>query len=316
MKYFLFAFLMLLIQMNCYAQEQPLYIGTTQVNLEYDREGKATYKLDSANSEIILFHFAKIGHSWKGFWELDSFYKTYSQLNNFGIFFRGKKLSSNSAVLDTAMDRIPYFDFPYHLQKLILPRIGIKNTKFAGEFGFKFYRPLIISNSIKCKKVNIIRFRKPTELDKIDVSNFLISEAKKLTLGDISSNKKLVEKVTNVLVINDSCKIVVANVNLNMYCYIQKIAFDLTETDDERIWFSEESQAIAQSKKTWDCYFLITTNSAQYIGHNMQLVDYADFDNDGYDEIVFRQDIGDNYAGYVMIANKLTKVYESGWNFH
>jgi hypothetical protein len=316
MKYILSAFLIFLVQKNCFSQEQPLYIGTTQVNLTYDREGNETYKLDSVNSEIILFHFAKIGQAWKGFWDIDSFYKTYSQLSNFGIFYRGKKLSSNSAVLDTAMYRIPYFDFPYHLQKLLLPRIGKEDTKFAGEFDFKFYRPLLISNSIKCKKINNIRFRKPTELDKIEVSKLLISEAKKLTIGDISSNKKLVEKVTKVLVINDSSKIVVANVNLNMYCYSQKIPFDSTETDNERIWFSEESQATAQSKKTWDCYFLITKNSAQYIGHSMHLLDYADFDNDGYDEIVFRQDIGDNYAGYIMISNKLTEVYDSGWSFH
>jgi hypothetical protein len=316
MKYLLSVFIMLLVYKNCFSQQQPLYIGITQVNLAYNRERDATYKLDSLNPEIVLLHFTKIGQTWKGVYEIDSFYKMYSQINNFGIFFRGKRLSSNSGVIDTAMYRIPYFEFPYHLKNSTLPRIGNKSTEFAGEFGFKFFRPLLISNCVNCKKANNIRYRKPTPTDKTQVSNFLISEAKKLSLGDISSNKGLVEKVTKVLVISDSCKIVVANINLNMYCYSQKIPFDSTETDDSRIWFSEESQAIAYRKKTWDCYFLITKNSAQYIGHSMQLLDHADFDNDGYDEIVFRQDIGDNYAGYVMITNKLTDVFNSGWGFH
>jgi hypothetical protein len=316
MKCLFSAFLIFLVQKNCFSQQQGIYIGTTQVNLEYDRDGASTYKLDSVNPEIALFHFVKIGQTWKAIYDIDSFYTRYSQLNNFGIFFRGKKLSSNSAIIDTAMYRIPYFECPYHLKNSKLPGIGNKSTEFAGEFGFKFFRPLLISNCVKCKRAGNIQYRKPNNRDKIDLEDFLIIEAKKNSLGDISKNKNIVDKITKVITINGGCKIIVANINLNMYCYSQRIPFDSTETDDARIWFSEESQAIAYRKKTWDCHFLFNKGLIKYIGHSMQLLDYTDFDNDGYDEIVFRNDIGDNYAGYVLISNKLTEIFESGWSFH
>lgn len=299
---------------SAYSQKNNIIIGSIETNIEYD-DGKT--RLNKSNPYVGILHFYKQNGTWSEINLWDSFYfRKYEKIGQVNFFSRGKKFSSNNLSLDTSIYRRPFHYFPYRLAKLVFPQDGNKTKKFSWNSDFKVYRPQLFSNAKTYHKNFTVRYIKSTNNDNLSVINFLIKLAKEKKLGKIKP-QKLILKSYSTLFINDTCRIITVDVNLNMFCFEKNIPFDFpVDSIGYSVWTSELQEVTARYKKTYHYSFLKTNKTIRMIGTSMNYFDNMDFDNDGYDEIFLRGDEGDNYTGYVMITDKLSKIYFSGWSYH
>jgi hypothetical protein len=203
--------------------------------------------------------------------------------------------------------------FAYKLDKKQVPLVGKKSFEFSGMGGQKCYRPLIISNTLYSKQKNTPKYRAPNTNDSLLVSSYLIETATKLNIGNLDSIKeKIIKKVNSVLMINKDCYFIDADINLNMYCYKDKVPFS---TDLSYFLTNTQKYSISERKLTHKSYFLVNYSKLSYIDYELKYLESADFDNDGYEEIIFRMDKY-NYTAYLMVTNKWRDVLIHSWNYH
>jgi len=63
-------------------------------------------------------------------------------------------------------------------------------------------------------------------------------------------------------------------------------------------------------------YFIIYPNETiKFLRSNTELIDIADYDNDGKLEYLFFASWFNNY-GYYLYYNDFTKICSNGWNYH
>jgi hypothetical protein len=315
--FFLSIFFLWLYQPDTFSQSSSLIIGSIESNIDYDTN--VVFFLNKVNPYVGILHFYKESNIWheSNMWDSLNF-KKYENIGNVNFFSKGKKLSKNVLTLDTSMYRRPFHDFPYHLSNPNFAQVGRKSTKYSLEGDFKIYSPQLFSNATHFRRNQSPKYQKASAKDGTLISQYLIKLAEEKKLGDIL-RKKIIIKGYPTLIINDSCRIVTFDIKLNMYCYDKNVPFDYKEeldTNGDLLWTSESQQATAQYGETPKFSFLISGKQISLLSTNLEYFDNTDFDNDGYDEIFFRQEDGDNYTGYVMITDKFKNALYSGWSYH
>ena len=282
-------------------QSTKIVIGTIENNFQDDKPNKE-------NPFIGVTHFYKENNQWGVLYD-----SLYSEKQIFTVFSQGKKVGQLSAQVDTTIERKPYFWFPYKFGNKRIPTIGKKSFVFSGMGGEKCYRPLIISNSTYSTFKNIPKYRKSNKRDSLLVFNYLIETAKSLKLGYLDTVKgKIINRINKVLVITKDCYFIDADINLNMYCYQDKVPFN---TELSYFMTSTQKYSISERKETYHSFFLVNKSKVTYLDYGLKYLDSGDFDNDGYEEIFFRMDKY-NYTAYLMVTNKWTDFLINSWNYH
>ncbi|GAB2831037.1 hypothetical protein [Ferruginibacter profundus] len=300
MRRFLNILLLILVcSPTVFGQSNTIIVGTIESNF-------TDFKLDKSNPYVGTILFYKNKNEWNVL--EDSF---YSSKQNFNIYYQGKKIGNVISKLDTSIRYQPHFWYPYKSNQQI-PKIGKKSFLFSGmDAGEGCYRPLLISNSAHCLQKNIPKYRKANKEDSLMAMEYLIKTAQKLKLGDIDKGK-VIKSINRVLRITKDCYFIDADINLNMYCYKEKVPFN---TDSSYFLSSSEKYSISQTKETANSFFLVNKSKISYIDYGLKYLDSGDFDNDGYEEIIFRMDKY-NYTGYLMVTNKWDNVVTNYWNYH
>jgi hypothetical protein len=284
-----------------FAQQKEIFVGTIESNF-------LDFEQDKQNNFLGVIYFHKNNNQWRVL--MDSFYPIKQ---NFNVFYKGLKVGAVAAWIDTTITQSPYFGFPYKFANKKIPTIGKKTYTFSGMGGEKCYRPLIISNTYNNKQKQNIKFKTATKNDSLIVLQYLIEKAKEFNLGGLDSAKeKIIRKVNRVLKINNDCYFIDADINLNMYCYKDKVPFD---KDLSYFLSSTQKFSIAERRETYNAYFLVNKAAVTYVDYDLKYLDSGDFDDDGYDEIVFRMDKY-NYTGYLMVTNKWTDFFTKSWSYH
>ncbi len=122
----------------------------------------------------------------------------------------------------------------------------------------------------------------------------------------------MIYQIDSVMMISSECYIIDADIQLNMLCYEYSIPFQ----EAKALRFgSTEKNFIALQEFTPRANFLINKGEVQYIEYGLQYLDNADFDGDGYDEIIFRMHKY-NYLGYLLLTDKWTKTFLYHWTYH
>ena len=282
-------------------QSSKIVIGTIESNFEEDKPNKE-------NPFIGVAHFYKLNNEWGVLYD-----SLYAKKQNFKVYFKGKKVGQLSSKVDTTIYRKPYFWFPYKFINKKIPTVGQKSYVFSGMGGEKCYRPLIISNSNYSAQKNIPGYRKSNKQDSLLVFNYLIETAKRLKLGDLDSIKgQIINRVNRVLKITKECYFIDADINLNMYCYQDEVPFN---TELSYFMTSTQKYGISERKETHHSFFLVNKSKVTYLDYGLKYLDSCDFDNDGYEEIIFRMDKY-NYTAYLMVTNKWTEFLTNGWSYH
>lgn len=299
--FFKFSLFGLTILVTAFGQTSEIVVGTIESNFPNGEP-------DKRNPFIGVIHFYKDHNQWNVLED-----SLYSSKQDFNVYYKGLKIGAVSAQVDTSIDRSPYFWFPYKFNTKNIPTVGSKSFVFSGMSGEKCYRPLAISNSSYCKQRNIPRYRKPNKNDSLLVTNYLIETAKMLRLGNLDSAKgKIIKRLNDVLMISKDCYFIDADINLNMYCYKDEVPFD---TDLSYFLSSTQKYSISERRITYKSYFLVNNSKVTYIDYDLKYLDSGDFDNDGYEEIIFRMDKY-NYTGYLMVTNKWNDFLTHSWNYH
>lgn len=299
--FFKFSLFALITLSTAFGQTNKIVVGTIESNF-------TDFKTDKKNPFIGVIHFYKDNNKWNVL--LDSL---YSDKQDFNVYYKGSKVGAVSAQVDTLIERSPYFRFPFKFNNKKIPIVGHKSFVFSGMGGEKCLRPLMISNSSHGKQNNIPRYRKSNRNDSLLVSNYLIKTATKFNLGGLDSIKgKIIKRVNRVLVINKDCYFIDADINLNMYCYKDKVPFD---TDLSYFLTGTQKYSISERKETYNSYFLVNKSKVTYIDYDLKYLDSGDFDNDGYEEIIFRMDKY-NYSGYLMVTDKWNDIFTNSWSYH
>lgn len=282
-------------------QTNKIVVGTIESNF-------TEFKLDKRNPFIGVIHFYKDQNKWNVL--SDSLYSSYQ---DFKVYYKGAKVGAVKAQADTLTERSFNFPFPYKFYSNKIPRVGKKSRVFSGGGDEKCYRPLIISNSSYSRQKNIPRYRSPNRYDSLILANYLLETAKELNIGNLDSVKgTIIKKVNRALVITKDCYLIDADINLNMYCYKDKVPFD---TDLSYFMTSTQKYTISERRETNNSYFLVNKTKVTYIDYELKFLDSGDFDNDGYEEIVFRMDKY-NYRGYIMVTDKWNNFLTNSWSYH
>ena len=152
--------------------------------------------------------------------------------------------------------------------------------------------------------------------DSLLIENFLQQKASEMQLGEIPFyGNGIVSSVSRLYVINDNCSLIEASLNLNIYCFSGSVRFADAATHE---WPSVEksmAQGMDGQPLSTKVLFLKKGNTIKIIGRNLILLDHADYDNDGDDEIIFQQHLY-NYDGYIMIVNNYSDAIRRGWSYH
>ena len=297
-KFIVFHFIIL---STAFGQTKKIIVGTIESNFSENKPNKS-------NPFFGVVHFYNNGNEWNTVED-----SVYSRKQNFKIIFKGIKIGAISSQVDTLLETSPYFQFPYKFKNKKVPTVGHKSLVFSGMGDEKCYRPLIITNSTNFKQKNIPKYRKANTNDSLIVLNYLIETANNLSIGKLDSvREKIIKTVNRVLVISKDCFFIDADINLNMYCYKDKVPFD---TDLSHFLSSTQKFAISERKETYNSYFLVNKSKVTYIDYDLKYIDSEDFDNDGYEEIIFRMDKY-NYRAYLMVTNKWTEFLINSWTYH
>lgn len=282
-------------------QSKKIVIGTIESNFEDGKPNKE-------NPFIGVTHFYKSNNEWGVLYD-----SLYAATQIFKIYSNGKKVGQLSSEVDTTIYRKPYFWFPYKFKNKKIPTVGQKSYVFSGMGGEKCYRPLIITNSNYSAQKNIPAYKKSNKKDSLLVLNYLIETAKSLKLGNLDSIRgQIINRVNGVLEITKDCYFIDADINLNMYCYQDEVPFD---TELSYFMKSTQKYGISQRKETSHSFFLVNKSKVKYIDYGLKYLDSGDFDNDGYEEIIFRMDKY-NYSAYLMVTNKWMEFLTNGWSYH
>lgn len=293
---------------NIYGQRKPIVIGTIESNyLDWEQLKDNPY--------FLLASFVK----YKDVWEVLNVDSAHLDNLNFKVFHNAKIVGQIKTKLDTVMERMAYVENSYKILTKRVPHIGQKSEKFSGWLDAKIYRPLVASTMRFNSRHNKISSRHPTKKDSLKIISFLVSEATKLKLGNLPNTKNLINKMKSVQYLNDTVYFIKADMNLNMYCYSRQVSFaqDTLGNDEQGflIWSSTETMAASQEQFTPNAYFFVNGKEVSYINNKIALLDFGDYDNDGYEEIIFKVEKY-NYDAYLMICDKWKNVIENGWSYH
>ena len=293
---------------NIYGQRKPIVIGTIESNY-------LNWEQLKDNPYFLLASFVK----YKDVWEILNVDSAHLDYLNFNVFSNAKIVGQIKTKLDTIMERMAYVDNSYKIISKKIPHIGKKNVQFSGWLDIKIYRPLVTSTMNFNSRHNKISYRHPTKDDSLKIVSFLKSEAIKLNLGNLPAHKNLINQLKSVECLNDTVYFIKADINLNMYCYSRQVTFaqDTLGSDEQGflIWSSTETMNASKQQFTSNAYFFINGKEVSYINNKISLLDFGDYDNDGYEEIIFKVEKY-NYDGYLMICDKWKNVIENGWNYH
>jgi hypothetical protein len=282
-----------------YGQTESILLGTTEYMFAEDG------RKDKRNPYVGIFFFLKNNNGWTTI--QDTIVQKEMDIN---VINKGSRVSSLLAKWDTAVIWRWYFS-TYVFNKSI-PTIGRKTGLFSGMAGENRYKPFILTNSIIYKRNEKPRFRKARISDSLIVYNFLTKTAIDLNLGNLDTVKNIIGKLSRVLQINDQVYLIEADINLNMYCYKEKVPFD---TDTDYFLTSTQRHSIAYNKQTPNSFFLVNNGKVSYIDYGLKLLDNIDLDNDGYDELLFRMDKY-NYSAYLLITDKWQTYLTNNWSYH
>ena len=284
-----------------FGQTNHILLGTTEF---YFKNNSRQYK---KYPYIGVIFFIKDESGWKA-----TNHSTINREQNFNILYKGTKLKSVHSNFDTTSDW--HWSFPTAVFNSNIPYIGKKTFQFAG-MGDEFrYRPLIFTNSKGYKSNNQLYFRPATTTDSLVIQSFLINTAKELKLGNLDTVKNIIKNVNRVLIIHKDVFLVEADINLNMYCFTDKVPFDTDISYFERSG-NVSAQLIARKNQTSQCYFLVNNKQVSYIDYGLKIVDNVDLDNDGYDELVFRFDKYNN-SGYILLTDKWKTYLTNSFVYH
>ena len=306
----LFIVLMAFVFKDSFSQSRPLFIGTIEKNLVDWEEWPKDWRY------IGVGLFQKIDNNW------ESADININKLDTFkvNVIHLEKNVKTISLSLDTQSRRLAFIENSYRISPSNLKHFGKMTTKFSGWTGEKKYEPLLVTTSNFYKKNSSIKTSKANFKDSIAILKYLIDEAAKIGLGKIPTKRKsLIQKMLTTIKINDTCKFISANINLNMYCYRDSITFERDTTalqnGDEVIWFNWEMQNASTEQLTRNSWFFVNGNKVSFVSQNLIFFDNGDFDNDGYDEIIFKFEKY-NHDGYIMLCDKFQKIISSGWSYH
>jgi len=291
-----------------YGQKNPIVIGTIESNY-------LNWEQLKDNPYFVFASFVK----YKGGWEVLNVDSSHLENLDFNVFSDNKIVGRIKTKLNTVMRRMAFVDNSYRILSKDIPHVGKKSAQFSGSSDIKIYRPLVISTMNFSSRHNKISYRPLTKNDSMKIVEFLESEAIKLKLGKLPDTKNLINQLKATIYLNDTVYFISADINLNMYCYSEQVSFarDTMEIDEKNnlIWSSLEPMYASKEQFTPNGYFLVVGGKVSYIDNKMSLLDFGDYDNDGYEEIIFRVKKY-NYDGYLMICEQWKNVVKKGWSYH
>lgn len=297
------------------AQAQPIVIGTLESNF-IDREGFLNQEQNKRNPYYVLTSFTKAKNGWQAI-EADTPPMGKSVIT---VCYGKKAVGKIRVKSDSSLGIQAYMHNSYRIVGGKIPHVGKKDSVYSGWIGKDIYRPLVTTNLPFYKRYHQLTTRKPVLADSLKIIQYLTDQANILQLGPLPKPAAtLVGNIEKVYQLNDSVYFVMADIYLNMYCYIKKLPFEL---DTESIgkgylgnWPDTESYMTSQMQYTQNACFWVTGQSVYYLDHRLTLLDYADYDNDGYEEFIFKFQKY-NYDGYIMVCDKWSNTVKNGWRYH
>jgi hypothetical protein len=173
---------------------------------------------------------------------------------------------------------------------------------------------LFTGSSALCKRSALLQRRKPAAAHRLVIERYLTETAARDSLGPLPlPAASAIDTIRTVLALNDSCYLLEADMRLNMYHYTEKIAF--TE-DKPEMWFDYEQLTAEDRQCTPFSWFLVKGRTTEFIGARLLLMDEADYDGDGCNEILLKMKEYYNRDGYVLITDCFTNVFSRTWRYH
>jgi hypothetical protein len=290
------------LSLNLVSQTKTLTLGTIESNFVYDI-------LDSTNPNIVLTHFEKRNNIWRAI----ELFEIKNKQINFKISYDNRVYGSIKTQFDTTIDRFAYYINCYKILSKNIPTIGEKSLLYSGFIREEVYRPLVVSSGSHFLQRNTFKNRKSEKFDSVLIYNYLKSQAKNLKLGLLpDSIESIIGKMYDVTILDKGIFLITADVKLNMYCYEDRVSF---AQDTLNQWNSTEKNFISSSHVTYKACFLISKEKVTYLDYDLMMLDHGDFDNDGFDEIIFKFEKY-NKDGYLLITDKLTKKLKTHWSYH
>jgi hypothetical protein len=278
--------------------QTPLIIGTIETNW--------TGYFNKKNPYLIVTHFAKANGEWK---VADNPVKAQQKLR-VNASLQGKSYGSLTAIYDTTMERMASINNSYRITSGTVPKIGNKTLTYAGWPSEKMYRPIIVTNSKNFQQKDKFIVTRATKADSILLDKYLRTTASSLKLGDLpASDEGGLLRVTSRVHLNKSTRLVKADINLNMYHYSDTVPFA------HKYWSRVEKANLDVKNFTPSAWFVVTDDDVRYLDYNITLLDHADYDNDGFDELLFRVQKY-NWDGYTLLTDKFRKVLYRSWSFN
>ena len=260
----------------------------------------------------VISHFEKTKNGWQPL--ADS--AGLPQKLSFNIFYNNKKLGAVQTRYNKDLDTTFYAFNWYKITGGKAPKVGTRSTIFSGWPSYPMYRPLVAGTQANYRQKKIIKKGKGTPKEIQVLDNYLKQKAAEMNLGEIPGEvKQITESISALYTINDSCYLAEATINLNIYCFIDKVPF---ADAAEHPWNTVEKMIVQNpgnppvSKKV---LFLVNGKTIKIVGRNLTFLDSGDYDNDGYDEIIFKKQIY-NWDSYIMIINKYNDFIENGWGYN
>ncbi|RZJ99783.1 MAG: hypothetical protein EOO43_25860 [Flavobacterium sp.] len=229
---------------------------------------------------------------------------------DFNLLYRGTKLKSIHSKIDTSV--VWKWYYPTYVFDQQLPRVGQKTLHFSGMQDELRFRPLLLTNCSRFKRNYKPIYRRANATDSLILHDFLTNAAKELKLGNLDTVKNIIDKVSRVLVISKDVFFIEADINLNMYCYKEKVPFDM---DISNFMTGTEKAYVAERKETYSSFFLVDNGNISYVDYGLKFLDNVDLDNDGYDELIFRMDKY-NYSAYLLVTEKWQTFLTNKWSYH
>jgi hypothetical protein len=295
-------------------QGQPIVVGTLESNF-IDREGFINQEQNKRNPYYVLTSFIKAKNGWQAI-EAD----TPPMAKSVITVCYGKKAVGKIKVKNNASLGRQDKHNAYRIVGGKIPHVGKKDSVYAGWISKDIYRPLVTTNRPFYKRYHQLTARKPVLADSLKIVQYLTDQANALQLGPLPKPATtLVGNIEKVCQLNDSVYFVMADIYLNMYCYAQGVSFErdtaVVREGGWVTWTGAESNLASGMQLTQNACFWINGQSVFYIDHSLTLLDYADYDNDGYEEFIFMFQKY-NQDGYIMVCDQWRNTVKNGWSYH
>ncbi len=186
--------------------------------------------------------------------------------------------------------------------------------------GITTYPPLFYSNKPVPESPFTNEKMPVNPSDSILLEQLLEQKAAELDLGPIPRyTASVIDSFKNVWRVTDSVKIIEADLNLQLYCFIDTVKFE--EADDygwhplekypfEQLGMYEREPGVYRKKwKTRNCLFIIVNNKLQYINRGLRMIYTGDIDGDGNNEFVFRK-LTVCPVSYILFQQNTNRVIE------